>query len=404
MIIDSKYQVPAVVTPLGITGLGMIRSLVRVKVPVIAVDSNPHQPAFFSRFGEKIVCPFQDREDQLLDFFLNLGKTLKKSILLPTSDKMVSFISKYQKKLMKYFIFSIPNNPNIKLGDLVNKKNMHNFCEKFGITIPKTFFPKNSKDLKDAAEEIGFPCLIKPIFSFLWHNHKIKTLLSGGKVAVCYNYQELIQKYSQLAQFDPRLMIQEIVKGDDNHMYEFSCYISRKGKMLGGFVGRKLRILPPLFGTASLVESVYEPEILSVGVRLLKKIGFSGLANVEFKKDLTDGRVKFIEFNARYGLWDFLGTKSGVNLPYLAYCDLLGKSVSENTKYKTGIKWVSLKDDLYSFVNLRRKKAITFLQWLNSLRGQKAFALLDWHDPLPFLNSTFELAITLFQKHFKAGK
>ena len=48
---------------------------------------------------------------------------------------------------------------------------------------------------------------------------------------------------------------------------------------------------------------------------------------MEFKRDARDGRLKFIEINARHGLWAGLATAAGVNLSEIAYRDAAGEVI-----------------------------------------------------------------------------
>jgi len=55
---------------------------------------------------------------------------------------------------------------------------------------------------------------------------------------------------------------------------------------------------------------------------------------------------------------------------------------------KEGIKWI----DLYTDIFVVSKEILTgrmkFQQYINSLRGEKEFAVASWDDPLPFVAET----------------
>ena len=93
---------------------------------------------------------------------------------------------------------------------------------------------------------------------------------------------------------------------------------------LGLFCGRKLRQDPRAIGNARVAESVWVDEVVEYGLRLLRGLDFHGPSQVEFKRDPRDGVFKLMEVNPRLWQWHELATACGVDLPVIAYCDLLG--------------------------------------------------------------------------------
>jgi len=146
-------------------------------------------------------------------------------------------------------------------------------------------------------------------------------------------------------------------------------------------------LYPVHFGSASFVESVYEQELERISINFLKDMGYKGLGGMELKRDSRDSKFKLIEFNARFGLWDVLGARCGVDIAYVAYCDTIGEKVMRNVKYRTGIKWISANLDSKAFLNYRREGSLSLLSWLRSAFGEKQWAVFAWDDIMPFLSS-----------------
>jgi predicted ATP-grasp superfamily ATP-dependent carboligase len=59
-------------------------------------------------------------------------------------------------------------------------------------------------------------------------------------------------------------------------------------------------------------------------VAILRELAFYGIAQVEWKRDPRDGRLKLIEVNPRLWQWHELSALSGANIATTAYEDLLG--------------------------------------------------------------------------------
>ena len=51
------------------------------------------------------------------------------------------------------------------------------------------------------------------------------------------------------------------------------------------WMGEKLREHPIRFGTATLAESIYEPELIEISQRLLRGLLYTGVCEIEYIKD-----------------------------------------------------------------------------------------------------------------------
>jgi len=82
--------------------------------------------------------------------------------------------------------------------------------------------------------------------------------------------------------------------------------------------------------------------------------------------------------------------KAGVPILYAMYRDALGMSLPSDVMQRhTGVKWISIINDVLSAIAYYRKKQLTVREWLESLRGVKAFAVFSLRDPLPFIFQPF---------------
>jgi hypothetical protein len=60
---------------------------------------------------------------------------------------------------------------------------------------------------------------------------------------------------------------------------------------------------------------------------------------VELKRDARDGRFKLMEINPRLWQWHGLAAACGVDLPRIAYADLVGTSPPDGTMDGFGKRW-----------------------------------------------------------------
>jgi len=369
-----------------VQGLGLIRSLAKEGISVYLIDDTYLCIARFSKYCKKFFY-FRNMNDgeafvRYLLIFANKER-IKNWMLLPTTDREVATLSKSRALLKEQYLVPVPEWNVIEKA--YNKQSTYRIADEMGISIPKTLYPADEQDVQNFSSELTFPVIIKPA---VMHSFYKKT---NRKVIVVRNKEELLRKYIKLCQIvEPsELMIQEIIPGSPEELYSF-CSFFKNGEVIARCMGRRARQIPMDFGKAStFVESVNIPELETLSVKLLKSMDYYGLSEVEFKRDIRDGKFKLLEINPRSWKWHTLALRAGINLPHLLFKDM-HSGVAGNKIYraKEGIKWI----DLYTDIFVVSKEILTgrmkFQQYINSLRGEKEFAVASWDDPLPFVAET----------------
>jgi len=390
---------PAVVTPLDDhMGLDIARSLAAHGISVYGLDSDGRVAGRFSKCCRFVKCPSLEREGEegyikfLADFANKLGE---KPVLYPVSDRHVLLCSRHRVLLNNFYDYVMPDYDLVE--KLTTKDGLQAIAQEFKIPAPKTFSINNSKEMDQIAGHISYPALLKPTESTYWHDPKISRLLRRGlfngraKVIPCRNARELVEAYRLIAARDDRLIVQEVIPGEDHRLFYVAFYLDRHSRPLGAFAGRKYRIIPSGFGSASYVRSFQDSELHETAIRILRAIGYQGLGGLEFKKDPRDGVYKLIEFNTRFGMWDGLGVRCGIDLPYIAYRDASGLPVEPQFRYRENIIWIDWQRDLRAALEYWRKHQLTIAQWLVSLRGEKMSAIYSKDDWKPGAAFTLSL-------------
>lgn len=411
---------PVVVTPLDDhMGLDIARALASRGIPVYGVDSDANVPGRFSRYVHSVRSPDPHEDEQgFVRFLQELGGRLgARAVLYPLSDRHVLLTSRHRAALQEFYEFVMPDHETMER--LTTKDGLQAVARETGILSPPTFEVNGDGDraLDDVARAVTYPVILKPTESTYWHTPAIArelrrgglgspSLLSGRpKVVRCDTPQELRQAYRRLAALDaddhaslngdtspaagagPRLVVQEVVPGEDSRLVYFSFYLDRDSRPLAIFAGRKLRVIPTGFGSASYVRSFYDPELRDVAFRLLSAVGYQGLGGLEFKKDPRTETYQLIEFNTRFGMWDGLGARCGVDLAYAAYRDALRLPIEPQFDYRRDVIWIDWQRDVRAALEYRRKGELSLGAWLRSLRGDKMWAVYsrdDWRPGLAF--------------------
>jgi D-aspartate ligase len=328
----SRDRPPAVVVDVGwVNGLAAIRSLGRAGAPVLAVDHRPWALGLRSRYALPVRSPDPGTdEDGFVALLAELGDALgRPAPIFPTHDAGLNAVARGQGKLGERFLYPFP--PWDTLARIQNKRAQLEGASAAGIDMPGTAHPRTAAEALAAADDLGYPVLVKPADPIEFKRRHLRQAFR------CETRSELEDAYARAEPHEP--MVQELIPGGDETLYTLGSYLDATGKPLGVFSGRKLRQTPRLVGTCRVGEAVWVQEVVDAGLRLLAAFEYRGLSQVEFKHDPRDGRYKLMEINPRLFQWHGLAAACGVDLPRLAYSDLLGLPHPPAAMNGAGKRW-----------------------------------------------------------------
>jgi D-aspartate ligase len=297
-----------------VNGLAAIRSLGRAGIPVVAVDHRQSALGFHSRYATALSTP--DPADDEAGFIGKVVEAGGPAVLFPTHDPPLNALARNRDRL-EGFLSPFPE--WAVLEQIQDKRHQLETAVAAEVGVPGTQYPGTAAEAAAAAQEIGFPVLVKP-------RHPDGFKRRFGKQAFrCGTTGEVERAYVDAEPFGP--MVQELIPGGDEELYSLGSYLREDGEPLGLFSGRKLIQIPPGIGTCRSGEAVWVQEVVDAGLRLLRALRFHGISQVEFKRDPRDGNFKLMEVNPRLWQWHGLAAACGVDLPALAYRDLTGEKV-----------------------------------------------------------------------------
>lgn len=317
---------PAIVLEVGwVNGLGAIQSLARAGVKVLALDHRPFAIGLRSRFCLPLLCPDPyAAEEGFAAFLSELVELLPAPTpIFATHDDGLASIARALPQFDGKLLCPAPDAETLDV--LQQKRWQLARAAEVEVAAPLTLYPGSASEARQAANEVGFPLFVKPSEPIAF-----RKVYPKRRVFRCDSMADLDQAYEKAAPYAP--MLQEVVPGGDKELYTVGSYLDRDGRALGIFCGRKLRqtprsrkLVPRGVGSCRHGEAVWIPEIVEDSLRLLKVCDFTGISQVEFKRDPRDGRYKLMEINPRLWMWHTLAAACGVNLPYIAYLDLTGR-------------------------------------------------------------------------------
>jgi len=318
----------AVVVDVGwVNGLAAVRSLGRSGVRVLALDHRESALGFRSRYAEPLLTPDPQNEAAFVDFLAGLD--VEAAPVFATHDEPLNAIARAAERLDGKFLYPFP--PWEVLQRIQTKRGQLEAAEEAGIAVPRTAYPASAGEARQAAEELGFPVLVKPS-STEGFKRRFKR-----QAFRCDTAAEVEQAHARAEPYEP--MVQEVIPGGDEELYTLGSYLQAGGEPLGLFSGRKLRQTPPGVGTCRVGEAVWVAEVVDQGLKLLRALSFHGLSQVEFKRDPRDGTYKLMEVNPRLFQWHGLAAACGVDLPLIAYRDLTGERVKPVTANGSRKRW-----------------------------------------------------------------
>lgn len=333
-------SVPIVILNTHHTGLGIARSLAPLGPRVIALTANPVSPGNRSRHHECRIAPDSLREPQLLiEFLIGLREELKlQPILLPTRDHDIHFINHNRDVLDgRYHIpFASPE----VIDRVMNKDRLFDVARRVGIRVPNGLTLRSRFDL-DKVRELRFPCICKPLYASQWRQPGIWEVVGRQKAVRLDNEHDLRDFYLAVAQVDPVVTVQEWIAGDESDLQIFGSYCGSNHEVQAWFSSRKRLQYPELVGTGIVVEALPIPELELPSRRLLRGLEYSGISEIEFKRDRTTGVLYLIEVNPRH--WDQhrLGSLVGVNLSEALYRDVTRQSSRTMRQSEDTALWIA---------------------------------------------------------------
>jgi predicted ATP-grasp superfamily ATP-dependent carboligase len=112
-----------------------------------------------------------------------------------------------------------------------------------------------------------------------------------------------------------------------------------EGRLIASFAHRRLREKPPAGGVSVYRESVaMDGALLRQSMSLLSRLGWDGVAMVEYKVDATTGRAFIMEINGRFWGSLQLAVDAGVDFPVILVEAALEGKTSCFTGYRTGVR------------------------------------------------------------------
>ena len=248
-------------------------------------------------------------------------------IVFAASDEYAQLLIKLKRELSKYYKFPVPQAEVV--DELVIKEKFYGLCDELNLPHPKTQIVTAYNYSKIDEVNFKYPIVVKPSNSvsfFKLHFHGKK------KAYILKNEAELKDTLSLIygTGYTDNLVIQEFIPGDDTNMRVVNTYIGQNHRVQAVSIGQPLLedVTPELIGNYVAVKSVLgSSSIIETVKKLLEYVGYTGLADIDFKYDRRTNEYKIFDVNLRAGRSSYYTTLAGCNVIACAIDDLIYNNI-----------------------------------------------------------------------------
>lgn len=311
------------------------------------------------------------------------GDNPQKNILSTDNDGIVSLLDLHYNMLKDWFIFYNAGEQG-RLTRMMTKMEQCKLAVECGLRIPQSEVVR----VGNLPKKLDYPIFTKSLdsFDFDWK--------SG--VSICNNEEELLKYYSRRNAGTDVLLQEYIVKKNEYILQGISL---DAGNILylpieGGYY----RLPNDAYGSFLFFETYKGGKELESKLQsMFRKIGYSGVFEIEFLKDASDN-LFFLEINFRHTLWNHTFTDMGVNLCTIwAQSELNGRLELNGAKVKKEPH--NLMREFQDYLRCRQDGSQNFVGWLKDLRNTDSFVIWDKKDKIPFFVYIWSMLKRLMKKN-----
>jgi predicted ATP-grasp superfamily ATP-dependent carboligase len=367
----------AVVVGGYINALGLVRALGARGIPVAVIVTKPFDIAHRSRWARShdLIEGLADSPERLVDLLRRRSGDWPHWLVIPTNDEALRALAQYRDRLSAYRL-ACPEWDVARY--FLDKARMLAVTQAIGIPAPQCYGSADASVLE--SRDLRYPLVIKPVSSYPF------VARFGTKLFVAKNRDELRTAVTRLSEAGLHAQVYDLIPGDDSHIYVYCTYIDTRGEPRGGLTIRKLRQAPPFFGNARVAEITPDrPDLCEMTVELLRRIGFRGIAAMEFKLDPRDATFRFMEVNGRSVVYNGLLRRAGMDVAGLLWADHVNGVPERVQPNNWAGVWVHFHADLLYSLLYRRHDPVSIRRFLAPYSRPTIDAVWSANDPAPSL-------------------
>jgi predicted ATP-grasp superfamily ATP-dependent carboligase len=318
----------------------------------------------------------EDTVDGFLDAINDAVAAVGYDVVLPADDASVLALSVHRDRVRAI----VPYPPHESVLRAIDKLELTRAAEAEGVAVPRTEVATAA-----AIEACELPVMIKPRLQW--------TPGSDADVGELFieraeDRDGVRRRVAEIERAGGAAVLQEPVAG---RQVALSVVVDRDGRVVAA--SQQETLLYSLAQTSTRAVTLEVDETLVDGIsRLLRRLGWWGLANLQFLEHERDVTPLLIDLNGRFYGSVALAIAAGADLPAIWADCAMGTPPAERATARAGVRFHALESDLVRArrqhdPGLLRDVARTF-----SFAPGAAHTLWSIHDPVPALRWGVRLA------------
>jgi predicted ATP-grasp superfamily ATP-dependent carboligase len=355
-------------------GLGVVRTLGRLGVPVHVVHEDVFAPAAASRYvhGRWRWTPGPDPA-RIRQGLMRLADRIgRPAVLIPTDDAGAIFLAEHGDELRRWFLFPAPDRDLPRR--LAGKHSLAELCRERAVSCPQATVPASLEEALAFTDRVGLPVFAK--LAAPW------CPLPGRRPRSTTRLSTRDQVTTSYRAYAGALLLQERVPGGPDWFFHGYCDTSSTCRP--SFTGIKERSYPPHTGLTTLGATVANERLRGAVERLLGELRYRGLVDLDLRWDARDGQYKLLDFNPRVGAqFRLFEDAAGLDVVRAAYLDLTGQPVPDKAPVLDR-RFVVENYDLLAAFGYYLQGELDLRTWVRSLSGVDETAWFARDDLAPF--------------------
>ncbi len=364
----------------------VIRSLGRAGYRVIVgCDADARVFTQFSRHTAEIWRhpPASEGESVFADALQRLLSQGRIHCVFPVGELHLLWVTRNLERCPSGVAVVTPGLDNLEA--CLDKSTAHRIAVEAGVPVPQQIVSFDLVELREGAEALGFPCIVKPESSF--------QPFFGEKAIILRDRDSLARHFASWPDGNEMLIVQRYVSG-----IRHNCdLISVNGELLAYFELKALRT-DRFNGTGLYVDGISvapDPHTRDHCARLLRQMRYTGPSMVQFLVNDEDESKTFLEINPRLDAFCAVGFHCGYDFPRWAVeCVRSTDPVSDKypTSYPTQVRVIWFMGDLRGIWRAASEHKLPlsdigkwFVRMLASFLRARRHITWSWRDPLPTL-------------------
>jgi predicted ATP-grasp superfamily ATP-dependent carboligase len=380
-------------------GLAAARSLARRGIPLLVLESDPHNLVFHSHLVKHVLrCPSSfDEPEAFFQFALDAIRKYRIRLVFPIGDPSQIVFDRFRDLLPPTVKLAMPGHEATR--SVLDKRINLAVARRAGVPCPRQFDLTSPEQIPEMVRALGFPVVLKrpglasdpavPAFAF--------------RVLYAHNLEELRRYIDQFCRPGMYPLFQEFVDGQIHNL----CCFAAKGELVAVHQYRSIRRWE---GTGVLREVVEaDPDLMKHARNLLGALNWDGPAHLGFFVSPDHKQKWYMETNGRiwasvqgsiYAGWDF---------PFWVYDYFSHGKIPDPPPIQIGSRTCWHQADLAALIRYlgggevaatgtRPGKLQAVFQYLSGFAPNIHSEVFQWRDPLPELMDHWELLGRLWNR------